>query len=363
MSDLELKWRPIDLTADRPLARGGHASAVVTHGGTPHLYIIGGADPFGAVTGAVTVVNLDSSAAHPAAVAHGSDRMSPRCSHSCVAVTSSVDGGEGPHILVYGGVAYDPVQTVFDDMWGITIDKADPLTSTWTRLTATGDAPGRRHSFASACLESRWIIACGVTGDEPTGPECTGYTNAVHQLNIATREWTRVQVDIGREREMAAAASLGPTEILLSGGRAVDFTTPEPQPLLYSRLLRIKFSETGSTVTVVAEDVALCSLAHSLIARRIAIGDAKEGDRITMLAVGGQKAPSDEYPLGLTNSDVVFRSSDGVAMVERRDTAGRDVHFGLGHSLASLGDRHFVVDGLRPNAVGVSLLVFDLLGW
>jgi hypothetical protein len=209
MSDLELKWRPIDLTADRPLARGGHASAVVTHGGTPHLYIIGGADPFGAVTGAVTVVNLDSSAAHPAVVAHGSDRMSPRCSHSCVAVTSSVDGGEGPHILVYGGVAYDPVQTVFDDMWGITIDKADPLTITWTRLTATGDAPGRRHSFASACLESRWIIACGVTGDEPTGPECTGYTNAVHQLNIATREWTRVQVDIGPEREMAAAASAG----------------------------------------------------------------------------------------------------------------------------------------------------------
>jgi hypothetical protein len=213
MSDLELNWRPIDLTADRPLARGGHASAVVTHGGTPHLYIIGGADPFGAVTGAVTVVNLDSSAAHPAVVAHGSDRMSPRCSHSCVAVTSSVDGGEGPHILVYGGVAYDPVQTVFDDMWGITIDKADPLTIMWTRLTATGDAPGRRHSFASACLESRWIIACGVTGDEPTGPECTGYTNAVHQLNFATREWADGNSVVRRPRRRLHDAGAAATAV------------------------------------------------------------------------------------------------------------------------------------------------------
>lgn len=429
-------WEAVELKGDAPLARGGHAVVLVELLGPSEgasqdarrlALVIGGADPFGMVTDAVTAVDVATGRCWAPKLL-GDARLPARCSHSAVIVplaakattstaseapatsqssSAAAASGSGDNavarVLVFGGTLYAPnaPPVVYDDLWELSVvdsaaegdkkkkglDSPCPVALRWKRLTTTGDQPGRRHSFGSCLVGAEWIVALGANGDEPLGPQQTGFTGAVHALDTASLRWRRLDVDVGAPREMVSCAALrngdGSRVFAISGGRAAVFTpSGEPEPALSSRVYRVELPEAATRssdvasgdstaacrVTVMADGERHCRIAHSLLA--VVVRSAEKQDEPPMvLAVGGQAAQTEENPLGFSPSDP---ATDGASSldVSRVDRRGRTIHFGIGHSAATAArndrfehDMTVVVGGLAPDTIGAPQAVWRLVGF
>jgi hypothetical protein len=136
--------------------------------------------------------------------------------------------------FLFGGFLYPP-STLFNDLY-----VCDMTTTTWTRLTASGDVPAERRSSAALLGPLDNLVVFGGEGSD-------GFLGDLHYVNVANlevREWQPVEPNLRSPSLFIPSVSGKPVN--------VSYVVPKPGPVtirmidLSGRVVRTLFAGAAS---------------------------------------------------------------------------------------------------------------------
>ena len=400
-------WQELSITNDRPPARGGHCSTIVTIATTPFLLIYGGCDPFGVAsdqlfqisleTGKSQLCKVEANTCSPPKMSGGCLYALPFSSSSLTKKTEQNDNDEKEEgnniitLILHGGIDYLPSCRIYGSTW-IGHLNTSTCTVRWTQLEKTGISPVCRHSFASCLIvddEVKLFVCGGSDGEKPlSSPMILDVKKAMMMTGQSSSScWTSIinnnnTDELFKPAEMCSACYLSKSKlVLVAGGRDAQGQANDG---LYCYNLSSSSSSSSPVFKKLTSSPSLQRTCASLAPLNstdsvMMIGGVSHDEQIAALpldvAIDLKFVVDVENNNKTTPTTIVVKQIRPIMRLEKSSNQQQEidlvggVHFGIGQSLAyssnstsssktCTNNKVACISGLFPNAMGHTTQIF-----